>query len=201
MASHMIRQPFTADALGVLLSRNWWLLLLRGMAALFFGVVAFAWPGITLVVLVLMYGAYALVDGVLAIAAAIRGGGRAAPTGWLVLVGVLGIAAGLATFFWPGITALVLLMLIAVWSILHGIFEIVGAIRLRKEIEGEWLLVLSGVLSVAFGVLVLIHPGAGALALVWLIAAYAVVFGVLLIALSLRLRGLRPKGRITHQPA
>ena len=94
-----------------------------------------------------------------------------------------------------------LLTLIAGWSILHGSFEIVGAIRLRKEIEGEWLLIASGLLSVAFGVLVLLYPGAGALALVWLIAAYAVVFGLMLIALSLRLRGLRPSERITRQPA
>ena len=199
MMSHVERHPLTADALGAVLAKNWWLLLLRGIAALFFGVVAFAWPGITLVVLVLLYGAYALVDGALAIAAAIRGRGRHAPTGWLVFVGVLGIAAGIATFFWPAITALVLLALIAAWSILHGVLEIVGAIRLRREIEGEWLLILSGIVSVAFGLLVLIFPGAGALALIWLIGAYAVVFGVLLIALSLRLRGLRPRGRFTEQ--
>jgi uncharacterized membrane protein HdeD (DUF308 family) len=158
-----------------------------------FGVLAFAWPGVTLLVLVLLYGAYAFVDGVFAIAAAIAGrGGRAAPTGWLVFVGVLGILAGLAAILWPSITALALLVLIGAWSLLHGILEIVGAIRLRREIEGEWLLVLGGLVSVAFGILVLARPGAGALAVVWLIAAYAVVFGALLIALSLRLRARRP---------
>jgi len=174
------------------LATRWWLLLLRGLAAVAFGALALVWPGPTIVVLVLLYGAYALVDGVLAIAAAISARGTGAPTGWLVLIGVAGIAAGFATFFWPGITALVLLVLIAVWSILHGILEVVGAIRLRREIEGEWLLVLSGLLSVAFGILVLARPGAGALALVWLIGAYAILFGVLLIVLSLRLRSHRP---------
>lgn len=177
------------------LAKNWWLLLLRGIAAVVFGALAFAWPGITLVALVFLYGAYALVDGVLAIAAAISGRVGRAPAGWLVFVGVLGVAAGLATFFWPGITAFVLLVLIGVWSILHGLFEIVGAIRLRREIEGEVLLILSGLLSVVFGLLILARPGAGALALVWLIGAYAVAFGALLIAFSLRLRRHRPAAR------
>ncbi|RIL01454.1 MAG: hypothetical protein DCC71_17650 [Proteobacteria bacterium] len=176
------------------LAKNWWLLLLRGIAGVVFGVAAFVWPGVTLLVLVLLYGAYAFVDGVFAIAAAIAGrGGRATPTGWLAFAGVLGIAAGLAAFLWPSITALALLILIGVWSLLHGILEIVGAIRLRREIEGEFLLILGGLVSVAFGLFVLARPGAGALAVVWLIAAYAVVFGALLIALSLRLRGRRPR--------
>jgi uncharacterized membrane protein HdeD (DUF308 family) len=169
------------------LARNWWLLLLRGIVSVVFGILAFIWPGITLFALVLLYGAYALVDGVLAIAAAIKGRGRA-PTGWLVLVGVLGIAAGIVTFVWPAITAFALLVLIGVWSILHGILEVVGAIRLRREIRGEGLLILGGILSIAFGLIVLLQPGAGALAIVWLIGAYAVVFGALFVALSLRLR-------------
>lgn len=178
----------TPEPLVDALARNWWLLLLRGIAGIVFGALALVWPGITLFVLVLFYGAYALVDGVSSIALAISRRGGRAPTGWLVLVGVLGIAAGIFTFFWPGITALALLVVIAAWSIAHGILEIVGAIRLRKEIEGEWLLILSGNLSVAFGAMLLAFPGAGALALVWLIAAYAIVFGALLIMLSLRLR-------------
>ena len=178
--------PFPV-ALREVLAKNWWLLLLRWIAAVAFGVLAFVWPGITLLALVFLYGAYALIDGVLAITAAVRNRGTAAPTGWLVFIGVLGLLAGLATFFWPGITALALLVLIAVWSILQGLFSIAGAIRLRREIEGEWLLIVSGLLSVAFGALVLLRPGAGALAIVWIIGAYAVVFGVLEIALSLRL--------------
>jgi uncharacterized membrane protein HdeD (DUF308 family) len=169
------------------LARNWWLLLLRGIASVVFGILAFIWPGITLFALVLLYGAYALVDGILAIAAAIKGRGRA-PTGWLVLVGVLGIAAGIVTFVWPAITTFALLVLIGIWSILHGILEVVGAIHLRREIRGEGLLILGGILSIAFGAIVLLQPGAGALAVVWLIGAYAVVFGLLFVALSLRLR-------------
>jgi uncharacterized membrane protein HdeD (DUF308 family) len=192
MHTHADRVPGPSAALLETLSRNWWLLLLRGIAGIGFGVLAFLWPGITLLVLVFLFGAYALVDGALAVAAAFARRGGRAPTGWLVLIGVLGIAVGVATFFWPGITAIALLAMIAAWSILHGVFEIAGAIRLRREIEGEWLLILSGVLSVAFGALLLIFPGAGALAVVWLIGAYAVVFGVLLVVLSLRLRGHRP---------
>jgi uncharacterized membrane protein HdeD (DUF308 family) len=184
----MQREASFSGSLFDALAKNWWLLLLRGIAAIAFGALAFIWPGLTLLTLVFLYGAYALIDGVLAIAAAISGRGRLAPTGWLVFVGVLGIAAGLATFFWPAITALVLLVLIATWSILHGVFEIVGAIRLRKEIQGELLLILSGAVSIAFGVLILARPDAGVLAVVWLIATYAVLFGALLVALSLRLR-------------
>jgi uncharacterized membrane protein HdeD (DUF308 family) len=173
------------------LAKNWWLVLLRGIAAIVFGVLAFIWPGITLLTLVILYGIYALFDGVMAIAAAIRGEGggmSAGPRWWLAVVGVLGILAGLFTFFWPAITALVLLIFIGVWSLLNGIFTIVGAIRLRKEIDNEWWLVLNGALSVLFGLAVLLMPGAGALAIVWLIGAYAILFGALLVGFALRLR-------------
>jgi uncharacterized membrane protein HdeD (DUF308 family) len=174
------------------LAKNWWMVLLRGIAAIVFGVLAFAWPGLTLLTLVIIYGAYALVDGVIALIAAFSGGAKPAPTWWLIVAGIAGIAAGIATFVWPGITALVLIVFIGVWSIVHGIFEIVGAIKLRKEIDNEWWLILAGVLSVIFGVLVLAMPGAGALALVWVIGAYAIVFGILLVGLSLRLRKHNP---------
>ena len=170
------------------LAKNWWLLLLRGIAAVIFGVLAFIWPGLTLLVLVILYGAYALVDGVLSLAAAVMGRGGPIPTWWLVVVGLLGIAVGILTFVWPGITALVLILFIGAWALVTGIFEIIGAIRLRKEIDDEWLLILSGILSVLFGLGVMILPGAGALALIWVIAAYAIIFGILTIALSLRLR-------------
>ena len=170
------------------LAKNWWLLLLRGIAAIVFGILAFAWPGITLLSLVILYGAYALVDGVLSVAAAIGGGGGAAPRWWLVVVGLLGIAAGLLTFFWPQITALVLLMFIGVWALIHGVFEIIGAIRLRKEIDNEWMLILSGALSVLFGAAMLIMPGAGALALIWVIGAYSIIFGILFVGFAFRLK-------------
>lgn len=170
------------------LAKNWWLLLLRGIASIVFGVLAFAWPGLTLVTLVLFYGAFALVDGVIALVAAFSGGAKPAPTWWLVVVGLLGIAAGIATFLMPGITALLLIIFMGAWALVHGIFEIVGAIQLRKEIDNEWMLILSGIVSVLFGLIVLIAPGAGALGLIWAIAAYSIVFGITFIALALRLK-------------
>ena len=151
---------------------------------------AFAWPGITLGALVLLYGAYAFADGVLAITAALVGRTVGVPWWALLIAGLAGIGVGIITLLWPGITALVLLYLIAFWAVVTGVFEIVAAIRLRKEIRGEWLLALSGVLSVLFGVALIVSPGAGALAVVWLIGAYAIVFGALMIALALRLRSL-----------
>ena len=134
-----------------ILAKYWWLILLRGIAAIVFGILAFIWPGITLLTLILFYGAFALVDGVLALAHAIMGG-NVGSRWWLALVGVAGIAAGLVTFFMPGVTALVLLIFIACWAIALGVFQIIGAIRLRKEIDNEWLIGLSGALSVLFGV-------------------------------------------------
>jgi uncharacterized membrane protein HdeD (DUF308 family) len=169
------------------LAKNWWLLLLRGIAAIIFGLLAFVWPGLTLLTLILFYGAFALVDGVLAIVAAIAGGAPA-PRWWLAIVGLLGIAAGLLTFLMPGLSALVLLFFIAGWAIATGVFQIIGAIRLRKEIDNEWLLILSGVISVLFGIGVMLAPGAGALALVWVIGTYAVITGALLVALAFRLK-------------
>lgn len=195
--------PVKQDALSPLspplmldsLAKYWWLELLRGIAAIVFGVLAFILPGLTLLTLVVLYGAYALFDGIMAIGAAIWGGGggnRMGPRWWLAVVGVLGIVAGLLTFLWPGITALVLLMFIGVWSLLHGVFTIIGAIRLRKEIDNEWWLVLSGALSVLFGLAVLIMPGAGALAVIWLIGTYAILFGALLVGFALRLKKHAP---------
>ena len=170
------------------LAQNWWLLLLRGIASIIFGVLAFAWPGLTLVTLVLFYGAFALVDGVIALVAAFSGGAKPLPTWWLVIVGLLGIAAGIVTFMMPGITALLLIIFIGAWALVHGVFEIIGAIQLRKEIDNEWMLILSGVVSVLFGLIVLIAPGAGALGLVWVIAAYSIVFGISFVALAFRLK-------------
>jgi uncharacterized membrane protein HdeD (DUF308 family) len=169
------------------LARNWWIEVLRGVAAIIFGVLAFAWPGITLLTLVLFYGAFALVDGVLAIIAAIKGG-NPMPRWWLAIVGIAGLGAGILTFAWPGITALVLLIFIATWAIILGVMEIYGAIKLRKEIEGEWLLILNGVISVLFGLVLLYRPGVGALAVVWIIGFYAIVLGVIYVMFGLKLR-------------
>jgi uncharacterized membrane protein HdeD (DUF308 family) len=171
------------------LARNWWALALRGLFAVLFGLLAFALPGLTLAALVILFGAYSLVDGIFALITAVRAA-EAHERWWLfVLEGLAGVAAGLITFMWPGITALVLLFLIAWWAIITGIFEIAAAVRLRKEISGEWALALGGVASVIFGLLLLFRPGVGVLAVIWLIGTYAVVFGLLLLMLAFRLRG------------
>lgn len=172
-----------------MITLSWSALALRGVLAIIFGLLVFLWPGISLYVLILFFGANALIDGVLAIVAALRGstsGGR----WWAMLIqGILGIATGIITFVWPGLTALVLLYFIAFWAIVIGVFEIAAAIRLRKEIEGEWLLALRGVLAVLFGVVLIINPGAGALAVVWVIGAFSIALGVLNLILAMRLRG------------
>jgi uncharacterized membrane protein HdeD (DUF308 family) len=178
------------------LAQNWWALVLRGVCAVLFGVGAFAWPGITLAVLILFYGAYALVEGVLEVAWALMGRqGGSFPWG-VLLAGLAGVAVGIVTFVSPGITALALLYLIAAWAIVRGVFEIIAAIALRKELENEWLLALSGLLSVALGVLLIVAPGAGVLALLWWIGGFAIVAGILMIMLGLRLKGL--KNRFAH---
>jgi uncharacterized membrane protein HdeD (DUF308 family) len=172
------------------LAQSWHWIALRGLFAVLFGIFAFIWPGITLAVLVLVWGAYAIADGVMALIAAYSMHEAGKPMGALIVVGILGIAAGLVTFFWPGMTALVLLLFIASWAVLMGIFQIAAAIRFRKHIENEWLLGLSGAVSILFGVLMFLQPGAGALAVVWLIGSFSLFFGILLIALGFKLKGL-----------
>ena len=175
------------------LAQNWWAVVLRGVCAVLFGLGAFAWPGITLAVLVLLYGAYALADGVLAVVAALAGRQPGGFPWGMLLAGLAAIAAGVVTFLWPGLTALLLLYLIAAWAIARGVFEIIAAIALRKEIEHEWLLAASGVLSVLLGIFLVLSPGAGALALLWAIGAFAIVAGVLMIALGFRLKGAKER--------
>jgi uncharacterized membrane protein HdeD (DUF308 family) len=174
--------------------RNWWVLALRGVVAILFGVIAFSQPGITLTALVWTWGAYALVDGVCALVSAVRAATSYQRWGMLLLEGVAGIAAGIVAFGWTGITALTLLYLIAAWAIVTGIFEIAAAIRLREMIEGEWLLGLAGVLSILLGVLIVARPGAGLLASVWIIGSYALIFGIVMLVLAFRLRALSGAG-------
>ncbi|HKA33109.1 MAG TPA: HdeD family acid-resistance protein [Candidatus Binatia bacterium] len=192
------------EALDVdILARNWWAVLLRGVAGILFGIATFFAPAISLAVLVLLFGAYALVDGVLALISALRN--RATNEQWWVLLleGFVGIIAGIVTFVWPGITAVALLYVIAAWALVTGALEITAAIRLRKVIDHEWLLVLSGVASIALGILLALFPGAGALALALWIGAYAILFGVLLVALGFRLRSWERSGSLhpVHHPA
>jgi uncharacterized membrane protein HdeD (DUF308 family) len=169
-------------------SRHWWAFAIRGVAAILFGILALLLPGLTFAVLVLLWGAFALVDGAFALIAAVR---TEHDHRWgLFAEGIVGIGAGIVTFVWPDLTALVLLYIIAAWALLTGVLELIAAVRLRKLIQDEWWLILSGVVSVLFGLFLLAAPGAGAVAVVWLIGLYAVVFGVLMLALAVRLRGL-----------
>ena len=182
------RMPLAVSALLDTLAENWWLLLLRGLVAIAFGVIAFFWPDITLVALVYLFGIYAIVDGLVALGAAFNAMGDAGPRWWLGLSGVLSILAGLAAFFYTGMTALVLLVFIAVWAIIIGLTLIWGAIELRKILDDAWLLGLTGALATAFGVILITKPNAGALALVWVIGWFAIMLGSLFIALAFRLK-------------
>jgi uncharacterized membrane protein HdeD (DUF308 family) len=171
------------------LKRHWWVPVLRGVAAIIFGVMAFAYPGLTLAVLVILFGAWVLVDGIFRIIGAI--GHRSDPDwGWQLVIGILGIIIGFLTFHAPGITALALVIYIAAWALMIGATEIVVAIKLRREIKGEWFLILMGVVSILFAIMLLWNPLPGALALIWLIGSYAIVFGVLGIIFGFRLRSL-----------
>ncbi len=176
------------------LAQHWWVLLVRGLLAILFGVLTFARPLITIGVLVLFWGAYALVDGIFEVVAGVR-----AKWGSLILLGVLGIVAGVVTFAWPVITAMALLYIIAFWAIVAGVMQIAAAIRLRKEVEGELLWILSGLCTVILGVWLIARPGAGAISLVWLIASFAIAWGILLVILSFRLKAHH--GRLSAKPA
>ena len=185
------------------LTRNWGWVVLRGFVAILFGVLTLFNPGITLAALILLFGAYTLVDGIFMVITALahrRGQAR-----WVALLigGLLGIAAGVVTFYMPGLTAVVLLAIIAVWAIITGMAELVAAIRLRKEITDEWIFALAGLLAVAFGVILIARPGPGALAMVLWIGAYALISGVMLVALGFRLRswGRLHPGSATPHPA
>jgi uncharacterized membrane protein HdeD (DUF308 family) len=175
------------------LAQNWWALVLRGVCAVLFGVGAFVWPGITVALLILLYGAYALVEGVLGVAWALVGRHAGSFPWGVLLAGLAGIAVGIVTFVSPGLTALALLYLIAAWAIVRGVFEVIAAISLRRELENEWLLALSGLLSVALGVLLMVAPGAGALALLWWIGGFAIIAGILMIMLGMRLKSVNDR--------
>lgn len=168
------------------LSRTWWVYLIRGACAILFGLLAIVWPGITIYALVIVFAAYAVVNGVFALFSSGRGGSRL----WMVIYGVISILAGIMAFVWPRMTALALLFLIAGWAVVTGIVEIVAAIRLRRAMEGEWMFIVSGALSVLFGILLFIWPSSGALAVVWLIGTMAIVYGIALIGLAFKVKAL-----------
>jgi uncharacterized membrane protein HdeD (DUF308 family) len=174
------------------LTRNWWILLLRGLAGVLFGIAAFVWPGLTVLALTLLYGAFAMADGVTSLGAALTGSGeKGIPTWWLGLVGLLGIAVGVVAFLWPGITAFALVIMIGAWAVVIGVLEIIGALWLRKQIEDEWLMIAIGLLSLLFGLALLLRPVAGAVAIAWAVGAFALISGLLHIGFALRLRNAR----------
>jgi uncharacterized membrane protein HdeD (DUF308 family) len=168
--------------------RYWWSFLLRGTLATLFGLIAIFLPGITLEMMIIFLGAFLVVDGVVSSYVSLKGRGRGLNWGVLLLEGILGIAVGVFTLIWPGITVLAIVLLVALWAMVTGVLEIIAAVSLRNEIEGEWLLGLSGILSILFSVILFVNPGIGAVTLIWLIGIYAIVFGVAMIFLGLRLR-------------
>ncbi|PYK09619.1 MAG: hypothetical protein DME65_11600 [Verrucomicrobia bacterium] len=163
------------------LRRHWWVPVIRGIAAIIFGIMAFAYPGLTVATLVLFFGAWVLIDGIFRVVGAIGHHGSDPDWGWHLIIGIVGIVVGLLTFHAPQITALALIIYIAAWALMIGASEIVLAIKMRREIKGEWFLILMGLASLVFAVLLLWNPIAGAAAVIWLIAWYAVVFGILAI--------------------
>jgi uncharacterized membrane protein HdeD (DUF308 family) len=174
-----------------LLAGNWWAVTVRGLVAILFGIFTFFWPGITLTLLALLFGAYVLVDGIFNIVSAIRGG-RAEERWWVLLLeGLVSLGAAAITFLWPGITILALVYVVAAWAIITGFLEFAAAIRLRKYISHEWVLALAGIASIVFGFLLIFWPFTGAIVLTWWIGAYALAFGALMLALSFRLRSAR----------
>jgi uncharacterized membrane protein HdeD (DUF308 family) len=171
-----------------LVSRNWWVFAIRGIAAIVFGILAFIWPAMTLTVLVLLFGAYVLVDGVALLVALVRGDALARRHGWAVgVIGVLGIVVGVGTFAWPGLTALSLLYLVAFWATLTGAFQVLAAVALRRELDGEFWMALGGVASIVFGALLVAFPGEGLISLAWLVGIWSVVFGISSLSLAYRL--------------
>lgn len=176
------------------LAGNWWVVLLRGLAAIVFGILAFMWPGLTLAVLVIMFGAFIFVDGIFGTIDAIKHRKELDNWWFWLLDGIVGVLAGAVMLFMPGISAVVLLFFIAAWSIVGGVMRIFAAIQLRKHITGEWLLVLSGVLSIVFGIAIVAVPHAGLVSIAWIIGIWALAFGILFVMLAFRLRKLKGEG-------
>ncbi len=170
------------------LSRNWWMIALRGVLAIIFGILLFAAPGISLQTLIIILAAWLLVDGVSNIITAVQHLSQNRHGWFMLFEGIISVLAGIGAFLLPGLTAITLLYLIAFWAIATGIFEIIAAIQLRRVIDNEWFLGLGGVVSIVLGVLMIMNPGAGILSILWLVGGYAIVFGILLIAFGLRLR-------------
>jgi uncharacterized membrane protein HdeD (DUF308 family) len=192
----------------VALIGNWKTLALGGAAAVLFGLLTLAWPGVTLWALVVLFGAWAFFDGVFRLLALVTGvpGAREHRTA-LIIQGILGIGLGIVSFIWPDMTALALLFVIAAWAFVFGVVEVAAAVQLRKVIENEWLLGLIGALAIIFAIALVITPGAGALVITWLIGWFALLSGTLRLALAWKLRKLEKvtvelaDGRLRARPA
>lgn len=174
-----------------LLVRNWWALALRGVAAVLFGIIAFALPGVTLTVLVLFFAAYLLIDGVFALIAGLKAAEHHQRWGALALEGILDLIAGALVVMWPGLTLVVFIYMAAFWALVSGITLLVAAFRLHRQ-HGEWMMILAGILSIAWGVAVAVFPIAGILMWAWWIGAYALIFGIAMLVLAFRLRRHHP---------
>jgi uncharacterized membrane protein HdeD (DUF308 family) len=180
-------------AMSAILAQNWWAIAIRGVCGIVFGLIALFLPGATILTLVLFFSAYMLVDGIFGVVAAVRAASHHQRWGLLVLEGVLNIAVGVIAFIWPGLTAVTFVLLIAAWAIVTGVLEIVAAVRLHPE-YGRWWLILSGVASVIFGVLLVVAPLAGVIVVTWWIGAFALIFGIMLLVLAFRLRARKDSG-------
>lgn len=189
--THGYKRPIVSALLGRMAAR-WWIHLLRGLAAIGFGILAFLWPGQTLLTLVYIYGAFALLDGIVAVVGGLleRSDGS---FNWLLIVsGIVGIGAGALTLMWPGLVMTGVVIYVGAWAIIRGILDMIHAIQLRKETDDAWPLLISGLVSIAFGVVIGMAPWVGLVAVVWPVAALAMLVGVLLVGLALRLRNLAP---------
>ena len=173
--------------LGKSMAEYWWAFVIRGLFGLLFGIGTMLWPDFTLQILLIFFGVYCFVDGITTIVMAFS-----EKRWWYILEGLVSIAAGVIVFAWPGITAVTVIWIIGFWAIVRGVWQIMAAIQLRKEIDNEWMLILGGIVSILFGVLVVTRPGAGILAVTWMIGLYALVFGIFLMILGFRLRKARP---------
>jgi uncharacterized membrane protein HdeD (DUF308 family) len=168
--------------------KHWWQVAVRGLIALIFGIMLLAWPGVSLFIFAILFGAFAFVDGIFTLVAAVNYKAGAGRRTWLFVRGILGIIVGIITFFWPAITMLALVLLIGAWALVAGIMELNFAFRAVKETGAKWLFAVSGILSIILGILLLVSPIAAAIAVIWAIGAYAIIVGIVLIVLGFRLR-------------
>jgi uncharacterized membrane protein HdeD (DUF308 family) len=185
--------PAGDDAMSALLAQNWWAIALRGVFAIIFGIIALLMPGATMLALVLLFAAYLLVDGIFAIIAAVRAARRQERWGWLIFEGLVDLVSGGIAIVWPLLTIVAFALLMGAWAIVTGALLLGASYRLNIP-HGRWLMALAGAISVIWGVLLIIWPLIGALVLTWWMAAYALIFGVAMLVLALRLRSRRPAG-------